>query len=58
MTPEEFKQKAQAIYERNEGYGGEEGHMDMDDLMIECLSSLGYNEGLEILGRLTPIWYA
>lgn len=57
MTPEEFKQKAQAVYDYHKGHRGEEGHIARDYLMTECLSSLGYDEGLEILKKLTPIWY-
>lgn len=45
MTPEEFAKRAQKIYDENEGFAGESGHIDMDRLMIECLESLGYEEG-------------
>lgn len=42
MTPEEFKKKAQEIYDTNKGHAGEEGHWEMDCLIRECLESLGY----------------
>lgn len=58
MTPEEFKQKAQEIYDKYKGVAGEEGHIDMDDLMTECLESLGYKEGIDILYSMNSIWYA
>ena len=49
MTPEEFKAKTQELYNKNKGCAGEEGHMDVDDLLTECLNSLGYQEGTDIL---------
>ncbi len=58
MTPEEFKKDAQEIYDRNKGYAGVEGHMQMDDLMEYCLRSLGYGEGIDILFSMSGIWYA
>lgn len=58
MTPEEFAKKAQEIYDKNEGYAGEEGHIDIDRLMIECLESLGYKEGCDTLFSMTNIWYS
>jgi hypothetical protein len=58
MTPEEFKELAQKLYDKHEGYGGEEGHMDKDSLMYKCLKSLGYQDGLNILNKLEPIWYS
>lgn len=58
MTPDEFAKKAQEIYDKNEGYAGEEGHIDIDRLMIECLESLGYKEGCDTLFSMTNIWYA
>lgn len=58
MTKEEFKKKAQEIYDRNEGYAGEEGHIETDRLMAECLKSLGYEEGIDILYNMTDFWYA
>lgn len=58
MTPEEFAKRAQKIYDENEGFAGENGHIDMDRLMIECLESLGYEDGCDILFSMTSIWYA
>ena len=58
MTPEEFKIKAQAIYDKHHGCAEEEGHLDIDDLLTECLNSLGYQEGTEILWSMDSIWYA
>lgn len=58
MTPEEFKKLAQKIYDRNDGYAGEEGHIEMDRLMADCLKSLGYDEGVDILWSMDSIWYA
>ena len=58
MTPEEFKKRAQELYDKNEGHAGEEGHMAIDDLLTECLISLGYEEGCNILWRMDDIWYA
>lgn len=30
MTVEEFKKRAQEIYDENEGYAGEDGHIQVD----------------------------
>lgn len=57
MTSEEFKLLAQEIYERNKGWAGEKGHVEMDGLMIDCLKSLGYDEGVDILFSMDAIWY-
>jgi hypothetical protein len=58
MTPEEFAKKAQKIYDKHEGYAGEDGHIDIDRLMTECLESLGYQDGCDILWSMSSIWYA
>ena len=58
MTPEEFKIKAQELYDKYNGFAGEEGHCDVDDLLTECLNSLGYEEGTEILWSKRGFWYA
>ena len=58
MTPEEFKIKAQELYDKHKGYAGEEGHCDIDDLLTECLNSLGYEEGTKILWSMKSIWYS
>ena len=53
MTPAEFKAKAQELYDKHKGWAGEEGHMDVDDLLTECLNSLGYKEGTDILWSMS-----
>ena len=58
MTPEEFKNKAQELYDKHKGFAGEEGHMDVDALLTECLISLGYKEGTDILWSMQVFWYA
>lgn len=58
MTPDEFKAKAQELYDKHEGFAGEEGHIEMDSLLIDCLYSLGYSEGIEILLHMNGIWYS
>ena len=60
MSPQEFETKMQALYDKHHmssGDSGELGHMEMDELLIECLQSLGYNEGCEIYNKVTK-WYA
>lgn len=58
MTVEEFKKRAQEIYDENEGYAGEDGHIQVDLLMEECLRSLGYGEGIDIMNKMSNFWYA
>lgn len=58
MTPAEFKAKAQELYNKHKGFAGEEGHMDVDGLLTECLNSLGYQEGTDILWSMNGFWYA
>ena len=58
MTPEEFKNKAQELYDKHKGFAGEEGHMNVDALLTECLISLGYKEGTDILWSMQDFWYA
>ncbi len=58
MSKEEFKREAQKIYDACNGYAGEQGHINMDELMYECLKSLGYDEGLDILFSMHSVWYA
>lgn len=59
MTKEEFKQKMKAIEEKfdNNIYDEEMAHIKADDLIIECLTSLGYIDGIVIFEQL-PKWYA
>lgn len=58
MTPKQFKEEAQKLYDRNEGYAGEDGHIEIDALLSNCLYELGYKEGLDILWSMRDIWYA
>lgn len=58
MTPEEFKAKAQELYDEHKGFAGEQGHMDVDSLLTECLDSLGYSEGTKILWSMRCFWYS
>jgi len=56
MTPEEFKIKMQEI--RDDAAGDiESDHGEADNLMCEVLSSLGYDEGVQIYRRLEK-WYS
>ena len=57
MTPKDFKEKAQEIFDKHEGWAGDDGHQDIDRLMRECLRSLGYGEGINILFSMDSIWY-
>lgn len=56
MTPQEFKEAMQKI---SDHHGGDpEGcHSLMDDLMLKVLSTLGYNDGVQIFNSTTK-WYA
>ena len=58
MTPEKFKEKAQEIYDKYNGQAKEKGHIEIEELLTECLNSLGYQEGTEILWSMTDFWYA
>jgi len=58
MTPEEFKKRAQELYDKHKGDAGEEGHSDVDNLLTECLNSLGYEEGTKILWSMDNFWYS
>ena len=56
LTPEEFKNSmALIVYEY--GRDPETAHRMMDELMASMLSSLGYNDGIDIFNR-TMKWYA
>lgn len=60
MTPEEFKRKAQEIYDSCNGDAGANngtGHIAMDCLMEDCLREAGYGDRLEILDKLRHIYY-
>lgn len=59
MTKEEFTKQMKKIAEDldNNVYDEEGAHVRADDLMIECLYSLGYTEGVDIFIQI-PKWYA
>lgn len=59
MTPEEFAKRMANIfgYTSKAFYDQEGAHIDADDLMLELLRSLGYDEGCDIFDR-SPKWYA
>lgn len=56
MTPAEFKELMQKIMIES-GYDKEADHENADDLLIECLRSLGYGEGCDIYEQIEK-WYA
>ena len=56
MTPQEFKNKMQELKDKF-GSDFEAVHGCMDDLMLECLRSLGYQEGCDIFDS-QEMWYA
>lgn len=51
VTPEKFKEDCQTLFDNYKGDADEEGHVDMDDLLKNTLSALGYNDGIEILNK-------
>jgi hypothetical protein len=55
MSPEEFKDKMQAIFDLRED--AETQHINMDDLLCETLIELGYGEGIKIFNNARK-WYA
>ena len=59
ITPDEFLAKLKDI--KNQRFFEEDDveacHVEMDELMCETLSSLGYDEGVKFF-RMTPKWYA
>ena len=59
MTKEEFAKQMEKIAEDldNDVYDEEGAHVRAVDLMIECLHSLGYTEGVDIFIQM-PKWYA
>lgn len=54
MTPEDFKERMEEIAKSG---GGEEPHIEADQLIIELLSQIGYKEGAEIFSKMTK-WYS
>ena len=62
ITPEEFERRMQDAYDKYSDpefriYDIEEVHSEMDDILMETLESLGYEDGITIF-RKTPKWYA
>lgn len=55
ITPEEFSKKMKEIQEQK-GHDEEMAHAMADDLMLETLISLGYQEGVEIFDNMNK-WY-
>ena len=62
MTPDQFRERMEALV--NPDYHGypelkekEWGHAEGDDLLMEILESLGYEEGCAIF-RSVSKWYA
>ena len=58
MSKEEFTKKAKELYDKYKGEAGEEGHIDIDNLMAEALTELGYGAGVDILFSMSDIWYS
>jgi len=54
IAPKEFKERMAHLAEIDDK---EERHSKMDDLMVEVLSQLGYEEGARIFEN-TEKWYA
>jgi len=59
MTKEEFEQRMKEIEDKfdNDVYDEEKAHFEADKLIMECLASLGYINGVAIFEQL-PKWYA
>lgn len=59
ITPDEFLAKLKGI--KSQRFFKEDDveacHVEMDELICETLSSLGYDEGVKFF-RTTPKWYA
>lgn len=55
-----FVQLAQELYDKNSGYAGGSGHMEMDALISNVLCSIdpAYQKGIDILYNMDDIWYA
>ena len=58
MSPEEFYQEAKKLYDKHKGSAGEFGHMEIDELMENCLRSLGYDKGMNVLSSMTDVQYS
>ena len=48
MSPEEFKIKAQELYDKYKGEAGEDGHIDIDDLEWSYLEGDGDFRSAEV----------
>ena len=64
LTPEEFAKSMKDISDKlanppkdNPYYDEEDTHMEMDDLMLDLLRSLGYGDGVDIFEN-TDKWYS
>ena len=57
MTPKEFKEKMQELISGEGGWDFEARHSQMDDLMCEALSDLGYGDGVALFKEADK-WYA
>ena len=55
MSPGEFYQEAKKLYDKHKGSAGEFGHMEIDELMENCLRSLGYDKGMNVLSSMTDV---
>lgn len=56
MTRKEFASRMQAITDRK-GEDPEHDHKEADDLLCECLKSLGYSDGIEAYDNI-QMWFA
>lgn len=57
MTPKEFYEKMKELSDEEGFMDSEYVHGNMDDLMCEVLTSLGYGEGVKVF-KDTLKWYA
>ena len=57
MTPEEFAERMKELSEECNYGDNEVAHKEMDELMCELLTVLGYGEGVAIFGDAHK-WYA
>ena len=53
-----LKSAPKKIFDKNKGFAGEDGHMQVDSLMEECLRSLGYGKGIDIMNKMSGFYYA
>lgn len=54
---EAMKNIYEKLYEKGSHYNEELSHIDMDDLMCELLTMLGYGRAVKIFQN-TPKWYS